>query len=602
MPGGIGAFAPPLLLDSAVPPPLSGISGLNGGKKKTKKYKLLQWKKIKGAELAQTIFNDIKIDDEKDEIKLDYKLLDELWIEPKKPKKAKKTKKKDPNAKPKPKVRKLIEFLGEMDDKGKVGRAVKMCLSAKKKMIETAEGWRDLMYTMEIDEKMGDPAEIIEALITLSPSEENLEKFDENWKTEKYKLIDVKYFDIGERLWYYCRQIPLPKIRNSLWKFKLEFDERCQDQYKLIRLIRETRESILGSQKMKDILRIILHIGNRLNNGHKRIGSARGVHLDIFDTLRGAYANKPTSKEEQDLGGSIVRDMGTDQYSLLMFIRRMVEQHYPALADWTDIFEPCTRLYAINLAELERDVGNIKKDVDELGMQLERMKTEKERLAKEKQICNASEEKKSDADLDEVWEPPPAPKDVYIETMELFLNEAMEKADRLLTEFNETKVDCLGLVSKMGEKFIKKKDSQNKDTDEVSIGETMENLWYVFKKIKEYWEEAEKNRKKAAETLAKRNRPRRRSRVRKSSSCALSLAGTDFEKDIGRVMDDCKQQIGLNETDETDGTHTVEMDVTDRGSSEENDPANDMSPKTAFRQGAKKRRNSMTDDTGLWTG
>jgi len=502
----------------------------------------LQWSKIKNASLKKTIFNDIKIDydDEKEQPKLDFDLLDELWMKPKKAKKVKK--KKDPNAKKKVKVRKTIEFLGEMDDDGKVGRAVKMCLGAKKKVIETAEGWRDLMYSMEIDEKMGDPAEIVDALITLSPDEENLKKFDENWKTEKFKLIDVKYFDIGERLWYYCKQIPLPKIRNNLWKMKLEFTERVEDQYRFINEMRRTYDGINGNKEMAEIFKLILHIGNHLNYGHKKNGNAAGVRLDIFDKLRSMAANPATSEDEQKRGASKVRSMGSDKYSLLMFLVNMVQTNYPELANWTTIFDPCvpyepetaaSLLIKIDCDELESQVKKINDAVKNLKQQLKRMETERERIEKaklegdkpkpkkkKKKKKGGDDEKKEEekkeeapAEPEETWEPPPAPKDVYMETMKPFLEEALAKAEKLLNDFNTTKADCLGLVSKMGEKLDDKF--------------TLSKFWALLGSIKVQWEEAAANLQKiqdAKDKAAKEAEKKRQAKEAKERKKAAKEA------------------------------------------------------------------------------
>merc|ERR1712087_171991 len=204
-------------------------------------------------------------------------------------------------------------------------------------------------------------------------------------RTEKYKLIDVKYFDVGERLWYYCKQMAFPKIRNNLWKLKLSFDERCADQYRFIDEMRTTYERIHGNKDMGEIFKLVLHIGNHLNYGHKKNGSAQGVRLDIFDKLRGMAANPPSTEDEQKRGASVVRDMGSDKYSLLMFLVNTVQTHYPELAKWTDIFEACTPyddanaslLIKIDMDALESDVNKIVAAVKNLKMQLKKMEAEK---------------------------------------------------------------------------------------------------------------------------------------------------------------------------------------------------------------------------------
>merc|ERR1712154_604631 len=209
-----------------VPGPLPGLfmakkPAVNPGRAppKDKKMRGIQWNKLKGKALKESIFANITVND--DELKLDFSLLDKLWCKPPKVKKKKKK-----NEEKKAKKRTTMEFLDEMDDDGKKGRVANITIKALKK---TAEEYRDCILTMSFA-KNDNPEDVVTAITKIVPTEDHMAKFLQ--KTKKHTLEDVKYYAVGERLWFYCRKIPLVSLRCELWTFKLQFKELLEDQYK----------------------------------------------------------------------------------------------------------------------------------------------------------------------------------------------------------------------------------------------------------------------------------------------------------------------------------------------------------------------------------
>jgi len=490
-----GAAAPPPMAPGAGGLPalpgigLPGLPGLPGIGLKAKKaappgrappkgveMRGLQWTKIKGATLQKTIFSEIKVNE--DDIKIDFGLLDSLWCKPKKKKKKKKAK--DPNKAAKPKKRSTIEFLDLMDDGGKKARSANITLKACKK---NAEELRDIMLTMDAGDK---PQDLVNSIITIVPNEEEMGKFNEHFKTEKFKLIDVKYFGTGERLWYYCRKIPLVSLRCNMWMFKLQFTELCDDQYKHINLLRETYTGIQESTAMKRIFELILAIGNYLNYGHRRNGNAQGIKLDIFDKLRDLKANKPSADDEK------APAVG-DKYTLLMYLVDMVKKQYPDCLDWVEIFENCPECKRIKIVDLEKEVMAIDKKVNNLRTQLKRMQEERKKFADEEAAAKSKKKKKKSEEKkdeeEETWEEPPAPPDVYDERMTEFLNEATEGANKLTTTFEETVKNCNALALALGEQITEKY--------------PLSKFWEQLSEIKGHWDEARKVLEKIENDKAK---------------------------------------------------------------------------------------------------
>ena len=205
-----------------------------------------------------------------------------------------------------------MEFLDSVPDCENKAKGANMTWRAKKKIIDNPESYRDLILTMDLDAVPGvqngdiPGLELVEVVSSMVPNEEEMTKFKSFIEEKKYTLVDVKYFALAEKLWFYCRRIPLVGVRCNLWKFKMEFQEQVDDQYKFINRLRETQAAIAKSDKMLKVFQLILAIGNYLNHGNRRTGNAQGVKLDIFDKLRGLGANKATSEEEQKNGASEV--------------------------------------------------------------------------------------------------------------------------------------------------------------------------------------------------------------------------------------------------------------------------------------------------------
>merc|ERR1712173_304531 len=89
---------------------------------------------------------------------------------------------------------------------------------------------------------------------------------------------------------------------------------------------------------------------------------------------RGLTANKPSNDEDEKDGAP---DMGSDKYTLLMYLANIVNTQYPELSDWAKIFENCKACIKIKPDELEKDVNSIDKRVKNLRVQLKRMDEER---------------------------------------------------------------------------------------------------------------------------------------------------------------------------------------------------------------------------------
>merc|ERR1712176_348495 len=86
-------------------------------------------------------------------------------------------------------------------------------------------------------------------------------------------------------------------------------------------------------------------------------------------------------KEREKMGK--LPNKHTDKYTLLMYLVDMVNQKYPELADWTQIFKNCKACKKIKIDELEKEVASIDKRVKNVAIQMKVMDEERIKMKKE---------------------------------------------------------------------------------------------------------------------------------------------------------------------------------------------------------------------------
>ena len=294
---------------------------------------------------------------------------------------------------------------------------------------------------------------------------------------------------------YRCRQ----------WQFKLQFKLLVKFELKYINFLQDTLKDIMsdinGQKKIQRVFELIMGIGYYLNyrSKNRQVEGAQGSRLDIFDKLRSCKANKPTTEQELKRGYHPVPDMGCkdqeNEYSLLMFLVDHIQRKHPELADWVKVFDKTKKCSRIEMDKLQGGVKKIQAQVAELKKDLDAIeKEEQQRLRpkrgrkgkrkkkKKEETKEKEEEKEQKADPEETWEPPPAPPDVYRSVMIPFLKNAEKEANELMSNFRETKEQCLALVAMMGIKC------DDKDDGEYPLGHPEKGFWrhLLFDKAKKF--------------------------------------------------------------------------------------------------------------------
>eukprot|EP01083_Nonionella_stella_P128773 390267_1 len=229
----------------------------------------------------------------------------------------------------------------------------------------------------------------------------------------KWTAEDSAFFAGAESFWYTLHDIPGIQNRLLLWGFKMGFDEMVEDQQKKVNILIDAHSQIAESIKLKQILKVVLAVGNYLNASSKKNGEANGIRLEVLSKLDGTKGAD---------GG----------YSLLMYIYELINDKYP---DSENIHEDFTLLPEAAKQDIEALQGEIEKIRDEVGTMSTNLNELKAQYAA-KASCSSTDERK----------------DKFIEVMDEWIKEAVQESTQLLDGFTKSIKAIIDLAVSYGEK------------------------------------------------------------------------------------------------------------------------------------------------------
>jgi len=370
--------------------------------------KPLHWTKIRDNELSknnESLWHEI--DDRG--VALDTSKLEGMFAKPKKKKKQRK-KKKQGEGGDKPKKKKAnISFIGSWEGGDKRQQNINIALGRTKTPFEQIRKW-----ILTMDEKAL-TEEQIKRFAELAPDEEEVGKMINAMKDGGLTAEDAASFETAESYWWNIHDIPSIKSRLELWSFKMSFDELVDDQQKKVNLLIDAHAQISESQKLKQILKVVLAVGNYLNSSNKN-GEANGIKLEVLSKLEGTKGSD---------GG----------YSLLMYIYELINDKYPDSenihADFTLIPEAAKQ----DIEALQGEIEKIRDEVKDIVTKYAQM---------QEAVLKAKEASAGGAAAGE--------EDQFIEVMDSFVTEAQTTSAELLASFNKSITDLNKLAISFGEK------------------------------------------------------------------------------------------------------------------------------------------------------
>jgi len=283
-PPGPGMRGPPGPPGMRGPPGSTGPTAPGSNKPPSVKVKQFNWGKLPTNKIKGTFFEGVKEDFG---IKLDFTKLESKFEakEKKKEEVGEKTgeeggentggEKTGEEVEKKEKKEKivLVSFLD-----GKMTQNINIYLNQFKKYKHD-----DLCKAaMNIDSSVFATEISVKNLSTYLPPEDALSEIQKFLEAEGNDMSKLNPADVFS---YKLSLIPFIKERLSTFFYISSFDSRKNDLLPDINKIMKCTEYVRGSPKIKQLLEIVLHVGNFLNSGNKRLGDAFGFKLETFDKL-----------------------------------------------------------------------------------------------------------------------------------------------------------------------------------------------------------------------------------------------------------------------------------------------------------------------------
>ncbi|KAJ8514006.1 hypothetical protein OPV22_004440 [Ensete ventricosum] len=124
---------------------------------------------------------------------------------------------------------------------------------------------------LALDDSLLD-ADQVENLIKFCPTKEEMELI---------KGYSGNKENLGKCEQFFMELMKVPRVESKLrvFAFKIQFNLQISDIRKILHTVDSACEEVRGSEKLKEIMKKILHLGNTLNQGTAR-GSAVGFRLD----------------------------------------------------------------------------------------------------------------------------------------------------------------------------------------------------------------------------------------------------------------------------------------------------------------------------------
>jgi hypothetical protein len=324
----VSAAASPPPAMGAPPPPPPAANGPPPGKKPKAavkysndqlKMKPVFWSKLQNNVIQNTVWNEI--DEEKTSALLDLGYLEKAFCQP--PKKKKDEEKKQ-------------EKVKLVDDKRSYN--IDLILSRFK---VPADLIRDAILVM--DEGLITP-ERIPSILKCVPTDKEIEKV-------KSFTGDVSTVGNAEKLFLALQHIPNLQIRMEMWAFKVSLEGIVQDLQKKLTVIITMTAKIRTSKGFKQLLEVILALGNFLN-GSGKTGGAYGFKIGAIKTL----------------GGTKTLD---GKSSLLEYVILLCRDKFPIVETFLSDFDGLGEAVRIESKEFTKEVQALKENMVTLKESLE---------------------------------------------------------------------------------------------------------------------------------------------------------------------------------------------------------------------------------------
>ncbi|XP_073938359.1 disheveled-associated activator of morphogenesis 2 isoform X3 [Castor canadensis] len=222
------------------------------------------------------------------------------------------------------------------------GRRAQNCIILLSKLKLSNEEIRQAILKMDEQEDLA--KDMLEQLLKFIPEKSDIDLLEEH-------KHEIERMARADRFLYEMSRIDHYQQRLQALFFKKKFQERLAEAKPKVEAILLASRELTLSKRLKQMLEVVLAVGNFMNKGQR--GGAYGFRV--------ASLNKIV-----DTKSSIDRNI-----SLLHYLIMILEKHFPDILNMPSELQHLPEAAKVNLAELEKEVGNLKKGLRAVEVELE---------------------------------------------------------------------------------------------------------------------------------------------------------------------------------------------------------------------------------------
>ncbi|KAL2791779.1 disheveled-associated activator of morphogenesis 2 isoform 1 [Daubentonia madagascariensis] len=222
------------------------------------------------------------------------------------------------------------------------GRRAQNCIILLSKLKLSNEEIRQAILKMDEQEDLA--KDMLEQLLKFIPEKSDIDLLEEH-------KHEIERMARADRFLYEMSRIDHYQQRLQALFFKKKFQERLAEAKPKVEAILLASRELIRSKRLKQMLEVVLAIGNFMNKGQR--GGAYGFRVASLNKIA-------------DTKSSIDRNI-----SLLHYLIMILEKHFPDILNMPLELQHLPEAAKVNLAELEKEVGNLRRGLRAVEVELE---------------------------------------------------------------------------------------------------------------------------------------------------------------------------------------------------------------------------------------
>ncbi|XP_005072467.2 disheveled-associated activator of morphogenesis 2 isoform X1 [Mesocricetus auratus] len=222
------------------------------------------------------------------------------------------------------------------------GRRAQNCIILLSKLKLSNEEIRQAILRMDEQEDLA--KDMLEQLLKFIPEKSDIDLLEEH-------KHEIERMARADRFLYEMSRIDHYQQRLQALFFKKKFQERLAEAKPKVEAILLASRELTLSKRLKQMLEVVLAIGNFMNKGQR--GGAYGFRVASLNKIA-------------DTKSSIDRNI-----SLLHYLIMILEKHFPDILNMPSELRHLSEAAKVNLAELEKEVGTLRRGLRAVEVELE---------------------------------------------------------------------------------------------------------------------------------------------------------------------------------------------------------------------------------------